>query len=305
MHEKEDLAAIFTEHEHHDDLSGLGSEDINFNDFLEIVWEIRHYRMETAKEEQLDNFKKFDRDGSGSLTCSEISRLLAEIGLTPANRVEQEEISNLISSVDQDGSGFIDFSEFQELCQRIDEKLRSFRYEEEIEFAMCLGFSEQQMRDLRQVFTSLDADASQKLDADEVRIGLAMMNKHVTHKVFEETFRHLDTDGSGELDFLEFLEFMKMIVDQQGPMGNQEEAQKLAQKPKDLDTRILRRVLEYFRLAKHYINALSQEDLVDLFCEYLGLKPDGDLHAALKVKTVGELYEVAEKADLVMQGQVG
>jgi Ca2+-binding EF-hand superfamily protein len=303
-HEKEDMSVIFDEHEHHDNVQ-LAPEEIDFNDFLEIVYEIRHYRKEKAKEEQAERFLKYDRGGDMMLTISEVSAVLADSGLTPANRVEQEEIANLIASVDQDGSGYIDFEEFQELSQRIDEKLRSFRYEEEIEFAMRLGFSEQQMRDLRQVFSSLDQDCSQKLDADEVRIGLAMMNKHVTHKVFDETFRSLDSDGSGELDFMEFLEFMKMIVDQQGPLGNQEDVQKLAQKPKDLEIRILRRVLEYFRLAKNYINSLNQHELVNLFCEFMCVKPEADLHRVLDVKTVGELYELAQQRDIELQNDSG
>jgi Ca2+-binding EF-hand superfamily protein len=299
--EKADMSAIFSV----DTSGGQAEQEIRFGDFLEIVWEIRHYRQEKAKDRQLERFHRYDRDKSGSLTFRELSRVLDDLHLTPMNRSEQEEISNLISAVDLDGSGYIDFSEFQELSQRIDEKLRSFRFEEEIEHAMRLGFTEVQMRDLRQVFSSLDADASQKLDADEVRIGLAMMNKNVTHRIFDETFRKLDSDGSGELDFMEFLEFMKMIVDQQGPMGNLSEGStKLAQKPKDLETRILRRVLEYFRLAKHYIQSLPRDDLLSLFCEYLGVKPDQNLQNVLEVKTVGELYEVAQERDLAMQQDV-
>lgn len=302
LQEKEDMRVIFNDFESSDS-SSMASEEINLNDFLEIVWEIRRYRQDKIREKQWERFVKYDKDRSGALSIAEVSKVLADLHLTPANRVEQEQISNLIATVDEDGSGYIDFAEFQELSQRIDEKLRSFRYEEEIEFAMCLGFTEPAMRDLRQVFTNLDADASQKLDADEVRIGLAMMNKHVSHKVFEETFRALDEDSSGELDFLEFLRFMKMIVDQQGPMANQDEQQKLALRPKDLEKRILRRVLEYFRLAKHYVRSLSHNELIRLFCEYMCVKPEANLHTVLEVKTVGELYVLAQERDLAMQAE--
>merc|ERR1719284_1740094 len=114
-----------------------------------------------------------------------------------------------------------------------------------------------------------------------------MMQKNVSHKVFEETFKALDKDGNGDLDFLEFLSFMKMIMEYQGFETQRiEETQKLAQKPQNLDIRILRRVLEYFRLAKSYIQSLAHEDLVMLFCEYFNLKPDQNLQLALEVKTV-------------------
>lgn len=291
-HEKTDMGAVF---------AAESDEEINFNDFLEIVLEIRFYRKDKAKDMSLERFQRYDRDKSGSLTIGELSRLLADVGLAPVNHGEQEEIANLICAVDEDGSGVIDFPEFQELCQRIDEKLRSFRFEEEMEYAMRLGFTEVQMRDLHQVFSSLDTDSSRKLDADEVRIGLAMMNKTVSHRVFEDTFRKVDVDGSGELDFMEYLEFMKLIIDLQGPMANAEESTKLAQKPKDLEMRVLRRVLEYFRLSKQYIQSLQREELVNIFCEYLGVKPDQNLQTALEVKTLGELFEVVQERDLAMQ----
>jgi hypothetical protein len=94
-----------------------------------------------------------------------------------------------------------------------------------------------------------------------------------------------------------------MIVDQQGPMANQDEQQKLALRPKDLGTRILRRVLEYFRLAKHYVRSLSHNELIRLFCEYMCVKPEANLHTVLEVKTVGELYVLAQERDLAMQAE--
>jgi Ca2+-binding EF-hand superfamily protein len=293
--EKVDMQVIFADHEHAE------ASEINLNDFVEIVLEIRRYRQEKSKEQQQDLFKKYDRDHSEELTCSEVSKLLADLHLTPINRTEQEQIASLICSIDQDGSGVLDFPEFQELCQRIDERLRAFRYEEEMDFAMRLGFTEVQMRELRQVFTRLDQDASEKLDAHEVRIGLIMMGKQVSDKVFQDTFESLDTDGSGEFDFMEFLQFMKLIIDQVGAIGNQEEHQKFAQRPRDLETRVLRRVLEYFRLAKHYVQSLSHEELVELFCVYMNVKPETHLHTTLGVDTIGKLYEAAQAADSALQ----
>jgi len=123
-----------------------GDQEFNFVEFLHLVRMVRCFRQEKRREELVESFMKYDRDRSGSLSHNEVSLLLTDVGLQPTNKKEQEELANIISSVDADGSGFIDFQEFQELSQRIDEKLRSFRYEEQIEFAMCLGFTEKQMR---------------------------------------------------------------------------------------------------------------------------------------------------------------
>merc|ERR1712113_1366842 len=110
----------------------------------------------------------------------------------------------------------------------------------------CLGFTEKQMRDYRWVFDSLDADGSQKLDAAEVKNGLSIMNRKIATEVFDSIFAKLDSDGSGELDFLEFVSFMKMLRDGDGAAFTSDDVQKLATKAKNLDTRVLRRVLEYF-----------------------------------------------------------
>lgn len=288
--EQEDFALMIDrQDENHD-------EEFDFNEFLRLVQDVRIYRQEKRREELVERFAKYDKDKSGSLSSSEISLLLSDLGFVPKTRKEQEELAYLISSVDMDGSGQIDFLEFQDLSQRIDEKLKSFRYEEEIEVAMRLGFTEKQMRELRWVFDSLDTDGSQRLDAQEVRYGLAQMGKQITHEVFDTTFTSLDTDGSGELDFKEFLAFMKMNRDEE-----KEETQKLAKKPKELDGRVLRRVLEYFKLAKHYVSSLAHEELVSLFCEYFQIQPTDNLHSILEVKTVDGLYEAAQKRDLAMQ----
>mmetsp|Transcript_100007 Transcript_100007/g.173527 ORF Transcript_100007/g.173527 Transcript_100007/m.173527 type:complete len:963 (-) Transcript_100007:11-2899(-) len=291
--EKEAIDAILR----YNDMEMLG--EVNFIEFLDVVRQIRTIQLEKRREQQQERFAKYDKDKSGFLSHSEISMLLADLGFVPSTRKEQDELAYLISSVDADGSGCIDFPEFQNLCQRIDEKLKSFRYEEEVEFAMRLGFTEKQMRDLRWVFDSLDIDGSNKLDAAEVRNGLVMMRKHVSTESFETSFRALDKDGSGELDFTEFLSFMRMMRDGEGISS--EETQKLAVKARNLDTRILRRVLEYFRLARRYINSLNHDDLVNLFCEYFKVGPHTNLHEVLDVRTVGELYEAARVRDARMQ----
>jgi len=269
------------------------SAKFNFNEFLALTNQLRALRQARKRESQLQCFERYDRDKSGTLTIEEISCLLCDLGCIPRTRKEQEELAATIEVVDADGSGFIDFEEFQILSQRIDERLKSLRFEEEVEYALTLGFTEMQLRDFRWVFNSLDADGSGYLDAHEIRNCLTMMRKHVSHDAFEAAFTALDGDGNGELDFLEFLDFMKLLRDGEGLFS--ENTQNLPTKARFCDQRVLRRVLEYFGITKAYVNSLSLDELVALFCSSFKISTDDSIHEKLHVNTVGELFELTKR----------
>lgn len=270
-----------------------GNGEICFQEFLVLIRDIRKLRRDLHAEEHVYFFELYDKDRSGFLCIPEISMLLSHLGVAPKNRSEQEELAHLISSADDNCSGTICFAEFQVLCQLIDEKLNRMRYEEDIEIAMTLGFSEVQLRDFRWVFDSLDMDGSGRLDCQEVQLGLTLMQKTVPADVVQSIFEQLDEDCSGCLDFREFLELMRFLRDKDGYFS--EDPQKLASRARFLETRVLRRLLEYFHLGKVYLVSLSKDELVETFCEYMGVNDNSDLHEMLGISTVRELYELARK----------
>lgn len=275
------------------------SSTFTFRELLNAMHEIRTFFLERRSEDQMLRFLKHDREKCGQTATTEIATLLADLGYVPTNKKEQEEIAHLITTVDMDGSGHVTFDEFQALCQRVDEKLNSFRFEEEVEHAMQLDFTEKQMRDLRWVFDTLDTDGSNKLDANEVRQGLIMMRKHVSTESFESAFKQLDADANGELCFKEFLSFMKLMRDSEGV--SEDATSRLAGRPVDLDARTLRKTLELFRLAKHYVHSLPHHELVAIFCNCFTIAPMCNLMETLGVRTGGELYEAARRRDAEMR----
>merc|ERR1719356_2096567 len=95
--------------------------ELNFEEFLELTGQIRAHSLEGKREAEHSVFTRYDRDGSGSLSVKEVSVLLCDVGCAPKTRKEQEELSAIIRMVDADGSGQIDFNEFQVLSQRIEE----------------------------------------------------------------------------------------------------------------------------------------------------------------------------------------
>ena len=60
-------------------------------------------------------FKRFDADGSGSISTKEVSTALADLDLLKGR--SEEEVRRMVAAVDVDGSGEVDFAEFLEMMQ--------------------------------------------------------------------------------------------------------------------------------------------------------------------------------------------
>lgn len=274
------------------DVDVNGDAWIDFCEFLHLTRQIRALQLDKRREKILHVFNKYDRDKNAKLSIDEISALLTDMGVIPKDRKEQEELAVLIQQVDQGSDGYIDFEEFQLLCQRIDERLKSMHFEAEVEYALRLGFSENQLYDLRWAFDSLDSDGSGRLDAHEVRQGLALMerDKDVSQEAFDHAYCALDADGSGDLDFKEYLDFMKLLREGEGLFS--EDGSRLPTKVKLIDIRILRRSLEHFSLSKAYIHSLTKHETIDLFCFFMGVKPSDHLHEKLKINSMAEFLDL-------------
>eukprot|EP00913_Durusdinium_trenchii_P016687 g15686.t1 len=194
--------------------------ELNFEEFLEFLRCVREYNDEQRLEELMERFQRLDKDRNGEAQCC------------PRTRKEQEEVQQLIQSVDADGNNVIDFDEFkdnkpanqtanpqfslQELVQRIDEKFASLRYDSEVEYALARGFTETELGSFRAIFEHLDADNSGQLDMAEVRQCLSIMQHNSTWQAFEQTWILLDKDASGTLEFEEFIDFMRLMRDGEG-----------------------------------------------------------------------------------------
>ena len=64
--------------------------------------------MSKSKEELLETFKHFDRDGNGSIDADEFKELLYALGAV----VTDEEVATGLEALDADRNGRIDFEEF-------------------------------------------------------------------------------------------------------------------------------------------------------------------------------------------------
>jgi Ca2+-binding EF-hand superfamily protein len=83
-----------------------GNGRVDFEEFLHLVQQRREVK---ADQPELEMFRLFDRDGSGSLSPGEWGQVLGLMGLGDTTA---EEAKQLFAAVDTDGDGRIGLEEF-------------------------------------------------------------------------------------------------------------------------------------------------------------------------------------------------
>jgi len=285
--------------------------ELTFEEFLNFTRKVRHFwRSNPQRQEDMwQKFKRLDVDQSGSLSIQELTVLLEEMGCLPRDRKEQDELSQVLTAVDVDGNGTLDFDEFQELVMRIGEKFAAVRHEAELEYSLAAGFRTADFHELKDAFSMLDGDGSGVLEESELRKCLTMLKKSYTNESFELAFTEFDDDESGGLDFMEFVNFMKAMRDEDGFFSDQ--SSNLPFRAKRLESRIIRMLLSHLNLSKSYLWSMNKQSLIELFYVSFDLtddEPEG-MGETLGVKTLEELLQLAKskgEASLVhMQGSRG
>lgn len=116
----------------------------------------------------------FDKDGDGSITTTELGTVMRSLGQSPT----EADLRQMISEVDADGSGTIDFAEFLTLMAR---KIKTKDSEAEIVEA----------------FKVFDRDGSGKISADELRQVMTNLGEKLSDQEVEDMIREADTNGDG------------------------------------------------------------------------------------------------------------
>ena len=128
-------------------------------------------------------FNTFDKDGSGTIDANELKATLEALGQNPT----AEEIFLMISEVDEDNSGEIEFAEFLRCIQNQKAKIAAKADDSEtIAAFVALGGSKDQTGSI----------STEKL-CDVVKdFGLTIDIEKLIHDI--------DKDGSGQVDYEEF-----------------------------------------------------------------------------------------------------
>ena len=93
------------------DVNGDGFMDIN--EFGSLYQELMEEKEE--EEDMREAFRVFDQNGDGFITGEELRSVLASMGLKQGRTLE--ECKKMISKVDVDGDGMVNFKEFKQMMR--------------------------------------------------------------------------------------------------------------------------------------------------------------------------------------------
>ena len=83
-----------------------GSGTIDFKEFLGLME--KKLRENDTEDELIEAFRVFDRDGNGLISAQELRFVMTTAG----EKLEEDEIDDLIREADINGDGYIDYEEF-------------------------------------------------------------------------------------------------------------------------------------------------------------------------------------------------
>ncbi|CAM8911775.1 unnamed protein product [Rhodiola kirilowii] len=133
-------------------------------------------------------FRLFDKNGDGCITIEELATVIGSLDQSPT----EEELQDMISEIDSDGNGTIEFSEFLSLMAR---KIEENDAEEE----------------LKEAFKVFDKDQNGYISATELRHVMINFGEKMTDEEVEQMIREADLDGDGQVNYEEFVKMMMAI----------------------------------------------------------------------------------------------
>jgi len=145
---------------------------------------------EDMEEEELEEwrtiFNLFDVDGDQSITCEELGVVLRSMGQNPSDH----ELKEMISEMDEDGSGTVDFEEFVILMKK------------------KTADNEAGYDDIEEAFKVFDRNNDGVISAEELAAVMVSLGNPRTHVEIQEMIAEEDHDHDGVITKEEFVRML-------------------------------------------------------------------------------------------------
>ncbi|CAG9318850.1 unnamed protein product [Blepharisma stoltei] len=135
-------------------------------------------------QELKQSFHALDKNGDGKITKEELSEIY-KMSLGQDEAVKEAE--RIMDEIDRDRNGYIDYSEFLQICLQENRHLSK--------------------ENLIQSFKVFDADSDGKISAEELKNVLETDELAADH-VWSDLIKEADTNGDGVIDLKEFISLM-------------------------------------------------------------------------------------------------
>jgi len=150
---------------------------------------------EILPKEQVEMLKKvfdtFDREKQGFITADTVAGMLSMMGL----KFNSKQLMEVIEEIDEDGSGQIEFDEFLILAKK-------FMTEDEEEDSGELE------KELKEAFRLYDKEGNGYITTAILKSILSELDSSLSNEDLDGMIEEIDEDGSGTVDFDEFMEMM-------------------------------------------------------------------------------------------------
>lgn len=140
-------------------------------------------------EELREAFELFDTDGNGTIDPNELKSAMKSLGLEAKNHT----VYQMISDIDKDGTGDIDFDEFLDLM------------------TVKLGDSDSE-QDVRKVFDLFDDDKTGYITIQNLKRVAKDLDENMSDAELLEMIERADSDQDGQINFEDFYSIMTKKV---------------------------------------------------------------------------------------------
>ncbi|XP_030430389.1 caltractin-like isoform X2 [Gopherus evgoodei] len=142
---------------------------------------------EEQKQQLREAFDLLDTDGTGTVDVKDLKVSIRALGYEP----KKEEMKKIISEVDKEGSGKINFDSFL--------------------YAMTQKMSEPESReDILKAFKLFDDNGTGKISFQNLKRVASEIGENLTDEELQEMIDEADVDGDGEVNEQEFLRIIRM-----------------------------------------------------------------------------------------------
>ncbi|XP_066395296.1 probable calcium-binding protein CML13 [Miscanthus floridulus] len=145
-----------------------------------------HGLTQQKRQEIKEAFDLFDTDNSGTIDAKELNVAMRALGF----EMTEEQIRQMIADVDKDGSGAIDYEEFEHM--------------------MTAKIGERDSKEeLSKAFRIIDQDGNGKISNIDIQRIAKELGVNLTLDEIQDMVQEADRNGDGEIDFDEFIRMMR------------------------------------------------------------------------------------------------